>query len=95
LVFLFPRKEDLQTASFNFSGDGAIDFSELQSSANAETSFSSAPGLKTDFGVTKVSPGNSYTIATFGCPAGQTVAFEMKNAGSTDLNYFEDWNPAP
>jgi hypothetical protein len=34
-----------------------------------------------------VSPGNSYVVSTFSCPAGETVAYEMKNSGSTDLNF--------
>jgi len=48
-----------------------------------------------DLGDIIVSPGNSYIISTFSCPGGQTVAFEMKNSGSTDLNFFEDYNPSP
>jgi hypothetical protein len=95
LVFLFPEQKDLETSSFSFSGNGAIDFAQLESPATQSTSYSNAPAVKTDYGVKTVSPGNSYTIATFSCPAGQTVAYELKNAGSTDLNYFQDWNPSP
>jgi hypothetical protein len=67
----------------------------LQAPASILTSFSNAPQVKVDFGVTNVSPGHAFTIATFACPAGQTVAFELKNAGSTNLDFFEDFNPAP
>ncbi|KAH1436265.1 hypothetical protein KXW65_004535 [Aspergillus fumigatus] len=95
LVFLFPKKEDLETSSYSFSGDGKIDFAMLESAATSQTSFSNAPKVKQDYGVTTVSPGNSYLISTFQCPAGQAVGFEMKNAGSTNLNFFEDYNPAP
>ncbi|RAO71431.1 uncharacterized protein BHQ10_007443 [Talaromyces amestolkiae] len=95
LVFLFPTQDKLETSAFTFSGDGAIRFLELQAPASSSTSFSNAPQIKVDFGVTTVSPGNTYTIATFACPAGQTVAFELKNAGSTNLDFFEDFNPAP
>lgn len=95
LVFLFPKKENLETSSYSFSGDGKIDFAMLESAVKAETSYSNAPGIKKDYGVTTVSPGNSYLISTFECPAGQAVGFEMKNAGSTELNFFEDYNPSP
>ncbi|KKA22861.1 GPI anchored cell wall protein [Rasamsonia emersonii CBS 393.64] len=95
LVFLFPEKKDLETSSYSFSGNGAIDFAQLQSPATQSTTYSNAPAVKTDYGVTTVSPGNSYRIATFSCPAGETVAFEMKNAGTTNLNFFEDYNPSP
>ncbi|RHZ53819.1 hypothetical protein CDV55_104116 [Aspergillus turcosus] len=95
LVFLFPKKEDLQTSSYSFSGDGKIDFAMLESAATSQTSFSNAPKVKQDYGVTTVSPGNSYLISTFQCPAGKAVGFEMKNAGSTNLNFFEDFNPSP
>lgn len=95
LVFLFPTQDKLETSAFTFSGDGAISFLELQAPASSSTSFSNAPQVKVDFGVTNVSPGHTYTIATFACPAGQTVAFELKNAGSTSLDFFEDFNPAP
>ncbi|KAJ5930326.1 hypothetical protein N7466_005819 [Penicillium verhagenii] len=95
LVFLFPKQADLQTSSFTFSGDGKIDVSELSSPATASTTFNNAPSVSKDLGDITVSPGNSFVISTFSCPAGQTVAFEMKNAGSTELEFFEDSNPSP
>lgn len=95
LVFLFPQKQDLETSSYSFSGDGQIDFAQLSSPASSSTSYSNMPSVSQDFGTTTVSPGNSYVISTFSCPAGQTVGYEMKNAGSTDLNFFEDYNPSP
>jgi hypothetical protein len=95
LVFLFPRLEDLETSSFTFSGDGKIDFAKLSSTADSSTSFSNVPSVSQDLGTITASPGNSYVISTFSCPAGQAVTYQMKNAGSTDLNFFEDWNPSP
>jgi Ubiquitin 3 binding protein But2 C-terminal domain len=94
-VFLFPTQDELETSAFEFSGDGAISFSELEAPAGNQTSSSNAPAQKVDFGVTKVSPGHNFTIASFACPAGQTVGFELKNAGSTRLDFFEDFNPSP
>ncbi|KAJ9300745.1 hypothetical protein DTO271G3_1909 [Paecilomyces variotii] len=95
LVFLFPEKKDLETSSFSFSGNGEVRFSSLDSPAQQSTSYSNAPGVKSDLGTFTVSPGHNYTISTFTCPAGQTVAYEISNAGSTDLNYFQDYNPSP
>ncbi|GAD99270.1 GPI anchored cell wall protein, putative [Paecilomyces variotii No. 5] len=95
LVFLFPKKEDLETSSFSFSGDGKLDFVSLDSPAKQSTSSSNAPGVKSELGTFTVAPGNNYTISTFSCPAGQTVAYEISNAGSTNLNYFQDYNPSP
>ncbi|KAI9702354.1 MAG: hypothetical protein M1836_000833 [Candelina mexicana] len=95
LVFLFPKQSDLQTSSFTFSGSGSIDFSSLQGPANAQTSFSNTPALAVDLAVITVAPGNSYNIASFPCPAGQTVGFKLSTTSDTNLNYFQDFNPAP
>ncbi|CAI7658553.1 unnamed protein product [Penicillium manginii] len=95
LVFLFPNKADLQTSSFSFSGDGKIDVAKLASVATSQTNFNNAPSVAEDLGYITISPGNSFVISTFSCPAGQAISFEMKNAGSTDLDFFQDFNPAP
>ncbi|KAJ5514344.1 hypothetical protein N7463_003896 [Penicillium fimorum] len=95
LIFLFPKLEDLETSSYSFRGDGKIDFAKLSSTADSSTNFGNMPSVSQDLGTITVSPGNSYLISTFSCPAGQAVAYEMKNAGSTDFNFFEDWNPSP
>ncbi|PIG90344.1 GPI anchored cell wall protein [Aspergillus arachidicola] len=95
LVFLFPKKEDLETSSYSFSGDGKVDFASLQSAATQSTTYNNAPAVKEDYGDFTISPGNSYLISTFECPAGQAVSYEMKNSGSTELDFFEDYNPSP
>ncbi|KGO63808.1 Ubiquitin 3 binding protein But2, C-terminal [Penicillium italicum] len=95
LVFLFPKLQDLETSSYSFSGDGKIDFAKLSSAVDKSTTFKNLPSVSQDLGEITVSPGNSYVISTFSCPAGETVAYEMKNSGSTDLNFFEDYNPSP
>lgn len=95
LVFLFPKQADLQTSSFNFTGDGKVEVDELSKAATTSTTFNNAPSVSKNLGDITVSPGNSFVISTFSCPAGQTVAFEMKNAGSTNLEFFEDFNPSP
>ncbi|OGE58040.1 hypothetical protein PENARI_c001G05191 [Penicillium arizonense] len=95
LVFLFPQKQDLETTDFSFSGDGKVDFAKLSSAVNNKTTSSNLPSVSQDLGDITVSPGNGYVVSTFSCPAGTTVAYEMKNAGSTNLNWFNDWNPSP
>lgn len=95
LIFLFPNQSDLETSSFTFSGDGKVDVAELKAPATAETTYNNAPGVMNDFGTVTIAPGNSYLIATFDCPAGERVGFEVSNAGSTDLNFFQDYNPSP
>jgi len=95
LIFLFPTQAQLTTSSFTFSGNGGIDFSLLSSVATQSTDFANAPSVETDYGVTTVAPGNSYSIATFPCPAGTAVSFEAKASGDTSLRYFQDYNPSP
>lgn len=95
LVFLFPQKADLQTSSFSFSGDGKINFAKLAEAASTSTTFDNAPSVSQDLGDITVSPGNSFVVSTFSCPAGERIAFEMKNAGTTNLDFFEDFNPSP
>ncbi|KAL9083101.1 MAG: hypothetical protein Q9159_005975 [Coniocarpon cinnabarinum] len=92
LVFLLPNKDELTTSSYNMTGSGQIDFGMLAAVANQGTSFSNMPAMKQDFGVKTVSPGNSYVVASFACPQGQAVGFEMKSVGETALEWFEDYN---
>ncbi|OBT74574.1 hypothetical protein VF21_07567 [Pseudogymnoascus sp. 05NY08] len=95
LIFLFPTQAELETSSFTISGNGGLDFSKLSGVATGSTTFNNAPGVATDYGVTTVSPGNSYNIATFDCPAGTAVSFEIKASGDVSFNYFQDYNPSP
>lgn len=95
LVFLFPRKEELQTTSFSFSGDGKVVFGKLSSTVSPSTTENNVPSVSQGLGTIAISPGHSFLLSTFSCPAGQAIAFEMKNAGSTDFEFFEDWNPSP
>ncbi|KAK0116533.1 hypothetical protein ONS95_013547 [Cadophora gregata] len=90
LVFLFPTQDQLTTSSFTFSGNGGITFSQLDGVATNSTTYATAPGVKTSYGVTVVAPGNAYTIATFPCPAGQAVSYEVKAVGDTYLRDFQD-----
>ncbi|KAL2068477.1 hypothetical protein VTL71DRAFT_16575 [Oculimacula yallundae] len=95
LIFLFPSQDQLTTSSYTFSGNGGISFSQLDGIATNSTTYANKPGEKTFYGVTVVSPGNSYTVASFPCPAGQAVSYELKAVGDTYLRDFQDWNPSP
>ncbi|KAL4744018.1 ubiquitin 3 binding protein But2 C-terminal domain-containing protein [Aspergillus similis] len=95
LVFLFPRQQDLETSAFDFSGDGTIQFSAVETYATESTTYNNAPQISQNLGQFTVSPGHSYTVCSFECPAGQTVGYEMSTAGSTQLEFFEDYNPSP
>ncbi|KIA75464.1 GPI anchored cell wall protein [Aspergillus ustus] len=95
LVFLFPKLEDLETSSFSFSGDGKVTFGAVSTPATQSTTYNNAPSVSQNLGDFTISPGNSYAISTFECPAGQTVGYEISNAGSTNFDFFEDYNPSP
>ncbi|KAL4974835.1 ubiquitin 3 binding protein But2 C-terminal domain-containing protein, partial [Aspergillus desertorum] len=95
LVFLFPRQEDLETSAFSFSGDGTIQFSAVETPATQSSTYNNAPQISQSLGQFTVSPGNSYIVSSFECPAGETVGYEMSTAGSTNLDFFEDYNPSP
>ncbi|OQD81263.1 hypothetical protein PENANT_c028G00332 [Penicillium antarcticum] len=95
LVFLFPLKKDLETTDYTFSGDGKIDFAKLSSVVSEKTTSNNMPSVAQDLGDITISPGNGYVVSSFSCPAGTTVAYEMKEAGSTNINWFNDWNPSP
>ncbi|KAJ5171709.1 hypothetical protein N7492_004302 [Penicillium capsulatum] len=95
LVFLFPKKSDLETSSYEFSGNGKIDISKLSKAATDKTTRNNMPSVSQDLGQITISPGNSYLVSTFSCPAGEAVAYEMKDAGDTNLHFFQDYNPSP
>ncbi|KAL2861801.1 ubiquitin 3 binding protein But2 C-terminal domain-containing protein [Aspergillus pseudodeflectus] len=95
LVFLFPKQEDLETSAFSFSGDGKVSFGAVSEPATQSTTFNNAPTISQNLGDFTIAPGNSYAISTFECPAGQTVGYEITNAGSTSFEFFEDYNPSP
>ena len=95
LVFLFPEKSLLETSSYDFEGSGQIKFSKLSQPVDVGVTFSTLPAVADDYGVTTMAPGNSYTIASFPCPAGEKVSYEMSNGDMTSFKYFQDFNPEP
>jgi hypothetical protein len=95
IIFLFPQKEDLETSNYDFSGSGSLSCSELSDTASQQTSYSSAPSVKSDLGTIDLQPGNSYVVATQDCQAGSTQSIELSSENGLSLNFFEDWNPSP
>jgi Ubiquitin 3 binding protein But2 C-terminal domain len=94
LVFLFPRQDQLQTSAFTISGDGNVGFASLAGVVHQGTTYNSVPPVAQDYGIFSLSPGRSYSVATFDCPAGTTQSYSMTAAG-TDFHYFQDYNPSP
>ena len=95
LVFLFPKQSQLETSSYTFSGDGAIDFKQLSTVASQSTTYASQGSITKDFGSKIVTPGSSTVVSTFACPAGKTVSYELSAVSGTSLEYFQDYNPSP
>jgi hypothetical protein len=101
LIFLFPFASATQSGSYTFTGieeeqgeNGGLDFALLSSIATAETTYKSTPTVATDYGTTSILPGNNYTVATFPCPAGQTVTYSGSSVGGVGLSYFENSAPS-
>ena len=93
LSFLFPEKSMLETSDYSFSGDGEFEFYQLSKPASKDMSWNSAPALSKSLGNYKLTPGSAADIATFDCPAGQTVGFWMMSHNDAALHYFQDFNP--
>jgi hypothetical protein len=84
------------TSSYTFSGSGGVEFWKLSSPAvEGETSYNSCPAKSQSLGSVTLAPGNSYVVATFACPAGERIGYEMAAEGSTSFRYFQDYNPSP
>lgn len=94
LVFLFPHKNELETSSFTFNGQGSIAFNILRGVANQGTTYETAPKKDHELARLSVRPGNEYVVASFPCKAG-TFSYELTSGEKFDLEYFQDWNPKP
>lgn len=95
LIFLFPQQKDLVTSSYTVSGSGMCSVTMLKSPATQQTTWASQPAKASDLGSYAFAPGNSYTIASGSCAAGQTVSYEICSSGDYALEYFQDYNPSP
>ncbi|KAI0121072.1 ubiquitin 3 binding protein But2 C-terminal domain-containing protein [Xylariales sp. AK1849] len=105
VFFSFPSRYALAQVSssdFYFSGDGSVLFSRLGGPADLGTTWNGllgsgsvvGAGMRT-LGALRLSPGNTYVLETFDCPAGQTVTYMMSEpvGGDTCLVYLQDWIP--
>jgi hypothetical protein len=90
LIFLFPKKSDLQTSDFTMSGSGGIKFDQLTSAAPLNVNYATCPAVKSNLGmVDNAMPGNSYMVATGACQAGTTMSVLASSTGGLSLSYFE------
>lgn len=95
-VFLFPKKSDLETSGYTFNNKGGLKVSVLSGPADASTTYANAPKANGPSGsIPSLMSGNSYTVITGMCPAGQRVGYEIMSTGGAELNYFQDYNPSP
>ncbi|EEP77666.1 predicted protein [Uncinocarpus reesii 1704] len=95
LVFHFPSTIQHPPNYYTFRGDGKIRFARLDTPATTSTTFNTAPKVRESYGEFTMQPGNTYSIANFQCPMGEKIGFQVSNAGSTVLNYFQNYgNPA-
>merc|ERR1712070_248169 len=95
VVFLFPNKEDLETANYDYSGSGSMSCDKLESAATEQTTYNSVPKVSSHLNDLELESGNSYVVATGSCEAGQKVSYQLSSEGGMALNFFEDWNPSP
>ncbi|KAI7154160.1 hypothetical protein KC324_g14507, partial [Hortaea werneckii] len=95
VVFLFPKKEDLETANYDYSGSGSMSCDKLESAATEQTTYNSVPKVSSHLNDLELESGNSYVVATGSCEAGQKVSYQLSSEGGMALNFFEDWNPSP
>jgi hypothetical protein len=103
LVFQFPFRSQLAwhgEPTFYFSGleqetgsNGGLNFALLNGIADASTTYTDTPPVLTNYGKTKIVPGNNYTIATFACRAG-TFTYAISSVGGVEFDFFQDSRPA-
>ncbi|KAL8902262.1 MAG: hypothetical protein Q9207_004816 [Kuettlingeria erythrocarpa] len=95
-VFLFPTRESLQTSNFTLSGSGGLEVNRLVSPATAETTYNNQPAVEEAAGsIPDLQAGNSYTLVSGPCFAGERVPLKVSATGSLNLDYFQDFNPSP
>ena len=95
LVFAMPPVFDSAYMSpIQMHSPGGISVSRLNNAANARTStWNTAVG--TDVGaVPAILPGNTYTIASAPCEAGQQVGYKADSLNGLDIDFFQMTSPA-
>jgi hypothetical protein len=102
LVFQFPYRSQLawhNEPTFYFSGleqevgsNGGLNFALLSGVADSSTTYNDIAPIDTNYGKTKIVPGNNYTIATFPCRAG-TFTYEVSSVGGIEFDFYQDSRP--
>ncbi|KAL8836075.1 MAG: hypothetical protein Q9176_006532 [Flavoplaca citrina] len=96
LVFLFPTRDQLQTSNYTLSGSGGFLVERLKEPADSTTSFNNQPEVNVTVNtIPSVQPGNSYVLGSGGCFSNVRIGYKVSATGSLDLDYFQDYNPAP
>ena len=96
MVFLFPTRDQLQTSNYTLSGSGGFLVELLNEPADSATSFNNQPEVNVTVNtVPDVQPGNSYVVGSGACFSNARIGYKVSATGSLDLDYFQDYNPAP
>ncbi|KXJ89550.1 ubiquitin 3 binding protein But2 C-terminal domain-domain-containing protein [Microdochium bolleyi] len=106
LFFDFPQADSTSTG-YMWSGTGKLTFEQMGGIAMSNTTFNSRPDVFMEMANLDVEPGNKYVIATFPCPAGDRVTFQIREKepsatggspqGNADtcLYYLQEHKPVP
>lgn len=90
VVFLWPEQSQLQTSSYTTSGAGGLHIQELSSPATESTTYDNVPApAGVDVTLPSVAAGNSYTVASHACGAGERISFKVSATGNLALSYFQ------
>ena len=92
LLMLLPSSANVQS----FSGDGVLNFALMSHQVTASTTWSSKGGVETNHGNLTVAEGHNYLVATFSCPAGYELTYQVSSAtGGTNTTFFETTQSPP
>lgn len=95
LVFLFPSTSERPSETYTFEGDGNVQFDSLKEPALESTTYNNAPEVEAELGEHVLQPGTPFEIASFPCPQGQRIGFQVSNKGTTNFKYFQDYSNPP
>lgn len=92
LVFFFPNAEDLAEDEYTFVPKGGLQLSRLENPATTDTTWRSQPGPDEIVDVIDdLEPGNTYSLGSEKCVAGQRVGYKMTALGALELDYFQTY----
>lgn len=99
LEFKFPSMAQIEalngTTSYQISGSSiAVTLYQLASVASPTSDYASIPARTSAYS-TVLTPGTNSTLASFACPVGTSVSYELVATDANTLSWFEDYNPPP